>query len=155
MPRKTRSRRGKPLYGPDHRDHLRSGVDFFGGGFGDGEHFREDEAIEAWEIIRAEVMLEQIDERPCTRPWAWWHFEDHEPRLCVENVPREPEIEEEEEPFFGCASPYAGKSRDDLHFESQAHYLRRHGLLLKAELAHLRDHPELLEPVKGHLAWFQ
>jgi hypothetical protein len=52
-------------------------MDFFGGGFGNGEHFREDEAIEAWEVLRAEVMLEHIDERPCTRPWAWWSFEDH------------------------------------------------------------------------------
>ncbi|HAR38567.1 MAG TPA: hypothetical protein DCS09_08385, partial [Porphyromonadaceae bacterium] len=35
---------------------------------------------------------------------------------------------------------------DPPKYESQAAYLRRHGLLTREERAHLGKHPELLEP---------
>ena len=158
MPRRTRTRHGRPLYSDDHRDHLLTGCDFFDGGFGNGAHFREDDAAEAWEALREELLWVHIADHPCTRPWAWWYFEEHDPRLCIDAVDGEPEGDEDEEDAFdnyGCRSPYWGTDREELRFESQAHYLRRHGLLLKSELAHLRAHPELLEPVKGHLVWLQ
>jgi hypothetical protein len=164
MPRRTRTRHGRPLYSDDHKNHLLCGHDFFGGGFGTGANFREDDAAEAWEVLREELLWEHISEKPCTRPWAWWHFEDREPRLCIESV-REPEAddadegeeeeeeEEEEEDNmhrYGCRSPWYGREGDDLHFESQAHYLRRYRLLTKAERDYLERHPERLEPVLGH-----
>lgn len=153
MPRKLRTRRSRAHYSEDHKDHLRSGHDFFDCGFGTGANFREDDAAEAWEVLREELLLEHIREQPCTRPWAWWAFEDHEPRLCVDAVRNEREADDEAEEdaslYFGCRSPYWGKNRDELNFEAQAHYLRRYGLLTKAELAHLDRHPELLEPVNG------
>jgi hypothetical protein len=152
MPRKTRTRRSRAHYSEDHKDHLRSGNDFFDCGFGIGANFREDDAAEAWEVLREELLQAHLAEQPCTRPWAWWRFEEHDPRLCVDAVRNEPEADDDEEEasdYFGVRSPYWGKSRNELHFEAQAHYLRRYGLLTKAERAYLADHPELLEPVNG------
>jgi hypothetical protein len=153
MPRKLRTRRSRALYTTDHKDQLRTGHDFFDCGFGNGANFREDEAAEAWEVLREEILREHITEAPCTRPWAWWAFEPREPRLCIDAVRDEPEADEDAEEdaslFFGVRSPYWGTNREELRFESQAHYLRRYGLLTKAERAHLERHPELLEPVTG------
>lgn len=152
MPRKTRTRRGGPLYSVDHRMYLEIGISFFESPFGEGEHFREDEAIECWNHLRADILLEHISHSPCTRPWAWWHLEDREPRLCVTAVRGEPDSDDED-PYveYGCSSPYANVSIRELHFEAQAHYLRRYGLLLKSEREHLVCHPELLESVEGAL----
>lgn len=161
MPRKTRTRRTRAHYGDGHREHLRYGHDFFDEGFGNLPYFREDDAAEAWDVLREELLREHIAERPCTRPWAWWLFEPHEPRLCVSAPPRGTEDEEDPtEPDddhgneegcrnFGIRSPYWGRDREELLFESQAHFLRRYGLLTKGEKAHLARHPELLEPVTG------
>ncbi len=160
MPRKQRIRRVGPGYGPDHKDHLRTGSDFFGGGFGSGAYFREEDAADAWDALRGEILLEHIREYPCTRPWAWWMFEPHEGRLCVSPPPRgtengdggdEPDDEGDENGRrrYGIRSPYWGRDRAQLLFESQAHFLRRYGLLTKAEKAYLERHPDLLEPVTG------
>lgn len=157
MPRRQRTIRSRPTYSEDHRDHLLSGCDFFGGGFGDGANFREDDAIAAWEILRGELLVKHIAETPCTRPWAWWRFEEHEPRLCVSSPPRGLEDDDthpnepEDDAFnnFGVRSPYWDMDRGELLFESQAHYLKRYGLLTKGETRYLAQHPELLEPVKG------
>ena len=149
-------RRSRALYSPDHADHLRTGSDFFGNGFGTGANFREDDAAAAWEELREEILREHILRSPCTRPWAWWRFEEHEARLCVSPAPRGPEKAGEEEDddsdgcdHYGVRSPFWGRAREELLFESQAHFLRRYGLLTKAELAYLARHPELLEPVNG------
>lgn len=151
MRRKTRTRRGKPLYSDDHKDHLLTGHDFFGGGFGNGDEFREEDAAEAWEVLQEELLWAHISERPCTRPWAWWYFGDRDPRLCIDSVKGEPEADDcDGSDNYGCESPYLGFQAERLHFESQAHYLRRYGLLTKAERAYLEKHPELLEPVPGH-----
>lgn len=157
MPRKVRTRRSRLAYSDDHRDHLLSGLDFFGGGFGNGADFREDDALAAWEALREELLATHLLGAPCTRPWAWWRFEDHEARLCVSPPPRglEDSDDIDEEPDddaydrFGVRSPYWGRDRGALLFESQAHYLRRYGLLTKGEKRYLADHPELLEPVPG------
>lgn len=159
MIRKQRTRRTRALYSADHTDHLRTGCDFFGGGFGNGANFREDDAAAAWEVLREEVLREHIALSPCTRPWAWWRFEEHEARLCVSPAPRGPEKADEDEDddpdgcgHYGVRSPFWGRAREELLFESQAHFLRRYGLLTKAELAYLAWHPELLEPVNGWTA---
>lgn len=153
MPRKVRTRRSQAQYSDDHRDHLRSGYDFFDCGFGNGANFREEAAAEAWEALREDLLRAHLLEQPCSRPWAWWRFEDHDPRLCLDAVRNEAEPDDDAEEdacfHFGVRSPYWGKTRDELHFESQAHYLRRYGLLTKLELAYLERHPELLEPVTG------
>jgi hypothetical protein len=157
MPRKARTRRSRARYSEDHKEQLRTGDDFFECAFGNGEHFREDDAAEAWEALREEILLDHLMRHPCTRPWAWWAFEPREPRLCVDAVRDEPEADDDAEEdaslHFGTRSPYWGKRRGELHFESQAHYLRRYGLLTKAERAYLAGHPELLEPVIGRDAW--
>ena len=58
MPRRLLVRRtGGIRYSVDHREHLLGGCDFFGGGFGDGAHFREDDAADACEILRAELLV--------------------------------------------------------------------------------------------------
>jgi hypothetical protein len=161
MPRKVRTRRSRTAYNADHKEHLLSGLDFFAGGFGNGSNFREDAAAEAWDHLREELLAVHLLKSPCTRPWAWWLFEDHEPRLCVSPPPRG--LEDEDDPdepddeegdadgrrHFGVRSPYWDRDRNELLFESQAHYLRRHGLLTRAERVHLGRHPELLEPVAG------
>lgn len=151
MPRKSRTRRGGPYYSVDHRTYLEVGMAFGEPPFGEGEYFREDEAIDCWNTLRAEILLEHISHSPCTRPWAWWQLEDREPRLCVSTVRGEAEPTEEPVFEYGCASPYAEVDRRELRFESQAHYLRRYGLLLKSEREHLLSHPELLEPIEGAL----
>jgi hypothetical protein len=156
MPRKLRTRNCRARYSEDHKEQLRTGVDFFDFAFGNGSQFREDDAADAWEVLREEILREHITEAPCTRPWAWWAFEPHEPRLCIDAVREEPEADEDAEEDaslrFGIRSPYWGRSREELTFESQAHYLRRYRLLTKAERAYLERHPELLEPVKGQEA---
>lgn len=151
MPRKTRTRRGGPFYSLDHRTYLETGFAFSEPPFGEGEYFREDEAIECWNHLRTDILLEHLSHSPCTRPWAWWHLENREPRLCLTAVRGEPEPDEEPDEEYGCSSPYANVGIRELRFESQAHYLRRYGLLLKTEREHLLSHPELLEPVEGAL----
>lgn len=156
MTRKLRTRRSRARYSEDHKEQLRTGDDFFENAFGNGANFREDDAAEAWEALREEVLGEHLTRNPGTRPWAWWAFEPREPRLCIDAVRGEPEAEGDEEEaslHFGIWSPYWGKNRAELHFESQAHYLRRYRLLTKAERAYLEEHPELLEPVIGRDAW--
>jgi hypothetical protein len=156
MIRRLSARRTRALYSADHADHLRTGSDFFGNAFGNGAHFRADDAAEAWESLREEILAAHIAEQPCTRPWAWWRFEEHDARLCVSPAPRGPEKADEDEDddpdgcgHYGVRSPFWGRAREELLFESQAHFLRRYGLLTKAERAYLDRHPELLEPVNG------
>lgn len=123
--RRTRtSRRPAIDYTPDHRLQLTTGFDFFGSGFGEGPDFREADARQAWAYLREDLLLEHIGLWPCTRPWAWWQFEDHPPRRVV----RRPQAE--------------GK-----WYESQANYLRRHGFITRAESEYLEANPSRLEPV--------
>lgn len=150
MPRRPRTcRTSRYALDGDLLAFLATGLDFTGCPFGYLE--KSPRTIDAWNHLRAEVLLAHIADRPCTRPWAWWAFEDHEPRLCVSGIRHEKPRDDDPALDYGCASPYAGADVRDLRFESQAHYLRRFGLLLKAEEDHLRLNPDLLEPVEGSL----
>jgi hypothetical protein len=37
-------------------------------------------ALELWAALREEMILNHIEHQPRSRPWAWWHLEDREPR---------------------------------------------------------------------------
>ena len=89
--------------------------------------------------------------QPGTRPYGWWAFEAPGPRDC-------PGLEAAADPTdwrlrFGA--PYDEDtlaSGTVLHLESQAHYLRRHGLLEPAERRRLRApdfEPERVEIQEG------
>jgi hypothetical protein len=152
MPRRTVTpRRSGPTYGDGHRQHLLAGCDFFGDGFGQGCFFRRDDAERAWKRLREELLAEHIGERPCSRPWAWWEFEGHPPRRVVRPRPEDILPPPPARPYpWGKAAPWWDEARQAKWYEPQAGYLRRHGLLTRAEAEYLDRHPELLRPVTGY-----
>jgi hypothetical protein len=151
MPRRIRTARRLGLtYGDGHRLHLTTGFDFFQDGFGEGANFRRDDAARAWEYLREELLVEWITDHPCTRPWAWWEFEDHPPRRVVKPKPEDFPQERDRPRPWGKAVPWWDEMRRAKWYESQAAYLRRHDLLTRAEADYLEAHPELLKPVTGY-----
>ena len=150
MPRKIRNvRRIGLTYGDGHRHHLLTGCDFFDDGFGNGCNFRRDDAARAWTFLRVELLLEHIADHPCTRPWAWWEFEDHPPRRVVKPKPTDFPPEPARPYPWGKPLPWWDEFCRAKWYESQAAYLRRNSLLTRAETEYLEAHPELLNPVNA------
>jgi hypothetical protein len=119
-----------------------------------------------WRSVEGEVLPQWISANPGTRPAAWWMFDaprwEHPnlaPRLrrdssaprriLVDGVPTEPEA-----PgmivttlFKGTYAPapwskrWDGEQLVELEVETEASYLRRHGLLTAAEVRSLAKHP--------------
>src|SRR3954451_19809015 len=80
MPRvKRKAKRRSAGYTEWHIYQLQTGIEFIDFGFGRDELFREDEAREAWEIMREKIMADWIREQPGTRPWAWWRWDAPQP----------------------------------------------------------------------------
>jgi hypothetical protein len=149
VPRRSRSRRQhRVTYTDGQFLHLQTGADFFGDGFGVGAGFDRDAAAQAWAVLREEILVSHVAERPCSRPWAWWEFDGRPPRRIV-RAPRE-KCPEPARPYpwdrpcdfwvAWCRAPW---------LESQARYLKRHDLLTRHEVDILADHPELLAPVNS------
>jgi hypothetical protein len=150
MPRRIRTARRPGLtYGEGHRLHLLTGHDFFSDGFGEGAFFRRDDAARAWAYLRQELLVEWIADHPCTRPWAWWEFEDHPPRRVVKPKPSDIMPEPTRPWPWGKPLPWWDEYRQAKWYESQPTYLHRHDLLTRAEAAYLEAHPELLNPVSA------
>src|SRR5262245_15578212 len=77
-----RAKRRDGGYTEHHIYQLQTGIEFLDLGFGWDEPFREAEAREAWEILRAKIMADWIRERPGCRPWAWWKWDAPQPARC-------------------------------------------------------------------------
>lgn len=149
MPRRSRIGRAAVTYGDGHRWHLLTGHDYLGDAFGEGQRFRRADAARAWAELRRELLLEHIADHPCTRPWAWWEFEDHPRRRTVrmrpEDYPREPA-----RPWpWDRPCSWWQAMLDGKWYEAEAVYLARHGLLTKREAEYLAAHPELRRPVSA------
>jgi hypothetical protein len=84
-----KAKRRSAGYNEWHVYQLRTGIEFLDLGFGWQENFREDEAREAWEIMREKIMADWVREQPGTRPWAWWRWDAPQParRERVDGLP--------------------------------------------------------------------
>ena len=148
MPRRSRhQRRQRIVYSESQRLQLETGIDFFEDAWGNGDQFDARAAAVAWSRLREEMLVAHVAEHPCTRPWAWWRFEELPPRATVRpkarDIPPEPS-----RPYpWDRPCPSWEAMRRGEWFEAQAEYLRRHGLLTRSEALYLKAHPELLAPV--------
>lgn len=103
--------------------------------------------LEVWQGIREEVLPMWLKDHPGTRPAAWWDFEapkDHRRQVGGSGYP-----DADSTLLKGIPSEWYGVDHSDLpQIESQATFLKRHGLLSKAELSRLTDDdflPETLD----------
>jgi hypothetical protein len=103
----------------------------------------------AWEAIRDELLAEWIGESPGTRPWGWWEHDAprHDTGTYFEPLPvprrrlggkgqTTPEKYPAMVPYFdkGIPSSWAEIDPDDPPvFESEASFLKRHGLFIANE----------------------
>ena len=91
MPRvKRRTKRRKTGYTEAQVDHLLTGHDMFGDGFGtDGPsgECNVDAMHAAWLDLRDKLLRQWIAEQPGTRPYAWWRFDAPEPRRRIDGKP--------------------------------------------------------------------
>jgi hypothetical protein len=106
-----------------------------------------------WQAYREAVLSYWESERPGGRPCLWWQYDnEHGPRARVGGSgltyweAGEPWI-----PYYECGIPSRDSFKsiapgDPPRFESQATFLRRHGLLSPAEERSLKDRPEAWEP---------
>jgi hypothetical protein len=122
------------------------GHDLFGDAFENEEHFER-----AWFEHREDFLNYFIPRHPGTRPYAWWKLESSEPRRPLSDVAGQQLAEIKNlsndlptwcrELSFGMPSvwpeEYWNKMGEnpslEKHFETQADYLRRLGLLTKEE----------------------
>jgi hypothetical protein len=84
----------------------------------------------AWKTARTTTVRDWIREHPGTRPRCWWAFDAPEPLRAVVAGTGAPLLFDV---HYGRAEHWHDWS-GDLAIESQAAYLRRHGLLTAAEL---------------------
>lgn len=154
MPRKTRTRRRPSTdFSRWHLLQLSTGFSFkgiFGPDFGYREAFDHSAAVEAWAILREEILREHLAQHPCTRPWAWWTLErERELRRRVDGKPHpcDPKRDRRIPPRYGLPSRLSRRDDFDALYESVPAYLARLGLLTGPERAYLERHPDLLAPV--------
>lgn len=110
----------------------------------------------SWPQCRDELLPGFIREFPCQRPFSWWDYDAPEPRRRVGGTGGISESRYSTE--FGTPAPntwWAGINPDDPPtFQSQSSFLQRHNLLTAPEQKFLKQHPELLKPVKiGYLTY--
>jgi hypothetical protein len=103
-----------------------------------------------WELHRDVILAEQVKDNPGTRPALWWRYDA--PRLPVGRFPghhRDGQLPEPRLRTGGTGTPVAATSAayayglptawidfdedDPPTFESEAAYLKRHGLLMAGE----------------------
>lgn len=100
----------------------------------DGPDRTEAELREIWLNHRDDLLREWIAAKPGTRPWAWWAFD----------APREfrRRVAGDGTPVPGCSNYFGQPSLIEgdysigsrTEYEPERDYLKRHGLLTKAEL---------------------
>ena len=125
-----------------------------------------------WDDIREELVSDYVRKHPGTRPWAWWAMDAPEPELVDQGEDLEPvsfmrrqvggtgALDGLSRCSFGipygidhCNPPLPND--DPPMYESQAAYLRRHGLLSATEKRKLRKkdfEPEVIEIDPDELA---
>lgn len=91
-------------------------------------------AHEAWAAWKAQAVVEHAARYPGHRPHLWWRHDAPEPRRQVGGRPGQPGVLLM---GYGIVVSYPADPDDPPRFESQAAYLRRHGLLLPGELRRL------------------
>jgi hypothetical protein len=75
MPVKRREgRRRRRSWGEEHRIALGSGMRYLGAFGSHRDPWPMDEARQAWSELGDEITEQWARERPCLRPWGWWHF---------------------------------------------------------------------------------
>ncbi len=122
-----------------------------------GEFPNDEQLKDYWERMGEDILGGHILQHPCTRPWAWWHFDAPEPRRMVGD-PQDVGLEPHDVRFparrykwklyFGMphgfrilgtcvVSGFGLKPDDDARFESlfekQAVFLERLGLMMPEE----------------------
>jgi hypothetical protein len=108
----------------------------------DDRYFGETALRSAWEKSKAEILAEWIDEKPGTRPWAWWRYSAPEPRRQVVQGHDQYRDSDRERLSFGVLRIYDVETlRRGLMVESEASYLDRLGLLSEAEREAIGDFP--------------
>lgn len=108
----------------------------------------ESSARRAWVRNRESVLKEWRECSPGTRPSAWWKFDAPEPRRQLSGAGRPGwEAVPAMVPAYGFGVPldWAGFLKTDPpEFESQATYLKRHGLLTADEELRADFKPEVI-----------
>jgi hypothetical protein len=117
---------------PDVRLLLESGHQFFG-------VYAAGDIHVLWDKFRDDVLPDYIEWHPGHRPWGWWEFDAPEPRRCVSG-PGAFAFRNDDAPdwtkhlHFGMPAVHGGDDWDNpSHYESQAAYLDRLGLLTDDE----------------------
>ena len=107
----------------------------FGRSLLDGEPFRDGEHRRAvWEAHGEGIIEDYILKYPGRRPAAWWGMEAREPRCLVDGmILQDPG---DWRSYHGCS---AGDQGTQNKYETEPHYLRRHGLLGDDEAERLTD----------------
>lgn len=105
---------------------------------------------ELWFEHWATFLPQFITQNPCKRPLPWWTYEAPEPRQRIggSGVPNDDGGLERGLPFGWCEDP---DPEDPPVYESEAAYLKRHGLLTKMEIRWLETHPELMDHETIHV----
>ena len=142
MPRRTKLRRRSSGWSDLHRVILRTGLDHF-------DEFPEADREQAWNELKKEILVEWLQSRPGSRPWAWWRFD------CPPNQFRtrtdgkrhqflDPSFDLRRELIFGrpryfreCDIPDGGVLDIAKSFESEASFLKRLNVCSAAELKFL------------------
>lgn len=96
------------------------------------------EAREAWQDLRTELLRWHISKCPGSRPYSWWLFDAPGPRQCIEGSHDCPQRQMYTErhgklSYYGHSSIYACPACWNEQYESQAAFLVRHELLTQAE----------------------
>lgn len=149
MPRVRRrtKRRSVPL--PDYQmQTLLKGVPLRRTDQGMAFYTDRDAQRRTWEEHREALLMQWIEAHPGTRPEAWWRFDASEPRRRVagpEGIERDRLMAEFEERWPGMSTVRCGHQGlpgvqlPEDAYESEAAYLRRHGLITSEEAARCRD----------------
>jgi hypothetical protein len=108
-------------------------VYFLGEGFTDAA-----DLAAGWRQIGAALVVWHVEECPGSRPWAWWRLEAPEPRRLYTGEPHMCPARQRHgaaADYFGAPHVYGCTECFIERYESQAHFLRRLGLLLPQEEA--------------------
>ncbi len=91
----------------------------------------------AWERIGSEATAEYRKKNPGSRPWGWWVFDAPESRRQIGGTGKSILIEDTHFPAVDFGIPRM--QRGPLEFETEAEFLKRHGLLTKTEQKSLQN----------------
>lgn len=109
-------------------------------------YFMTDEAVHGlWVTHGAEIVAEWAETAPGTRPAAWWKYDAPENRQRLGGKGTPASDVSANAPYFvlGVPADWAEDfdPTDPPMFESQAAFLKRHGLMLAGEFAWLNFQP--------------